>query len=201
MLRHEVSVDLYLEALERFRILFEQVQGTNLREPTAVTLATADAAGRPSVRTVLLKGMDEQGFVVYTNFLSRKGRQLTENPRAALLFFWQGLFQQVNVEGKAEPVTGVEADAYWQTRARESQLGAWASYQSEVLDARETLERRLVEYEREYRDQPVPRPPHWSGFRIIPDRIEFWRAGPHRLHERVCYQKSGDDWFVTLLNP
>ena len=201
MLLQDVSVDLYLEALERFRVLFEQVQETDLREPTAVTLATADAVGRPTVRTVLLKGMDEQGFVVYTNLLSRKGRQLTENPRAALLFFWQGLFQQVNVEGTAEAVAQVEADAYWETRARESQLSAWASHQSEALDARETLERRLAEYEREYRDQPIPRPPHWSGFRIIPDRIEFWRAGPHRLHERVCYQRSGDGWFVTLLNP
>ena len=194
-------MDLYLEALERFQTLFDQVKETDLREPASVTLATADAAGRPSVRTVLLKGMDSQGFVIYTNFLSRKGRQLTENPRAALLFFWQGLFEQVNVEGEAKPVTRVEADAYWQTRARESQLGAWASRQSEALDTRETLESRLAEYEHEYRGRPVPRPPHWSGFRIIPDRIEFWRAGPHRLHERVCYYKSGDDWSVTLLNP
>lgn len=191
----------YEDPLARFRELFERAKVTNLREPSAFSLATADAEGRPTVRTLLLKMCDERGFVFFTNGLSRKGRQLDENPRAALCFFWQTLFEQVLVEGRVEPVSDEEADAYWATRDRESQLGAWASEQSRPLASRALLEQRVAEYRKRFSDCQVPRPPHWSGYRVIPDRIEFWRAGWHRLHERVSYQRAPDGWSVTLLNP
>lgn len=194
-------MDRLLEAINRFRSLFEQAKQADLREPSAMTLATADHKGRPSARTVLLKVIDERGFVFFTNINSRKGRQLADNPYAALCFFWQPLMQQVTVEGKVEALRDGEADAYWATRPRTSQLGAWASRQSEPLNDRETLERRYAELDEQFSDRLVPRPPHWSGFRIIPERIEFWRSQPHRLHERVCYRKQDDEWDVTLLNP
>lgn len=192
---------LYREALERFRVLHERAQRTDLREPTAVTLATAGADARPSVRTVLLKGFDEHGFVFFTNLRSRKGRQLADNPRAALCFFWQPLFEQVLVEGAVTLVDDAEADAYWATRPREAQIGAWASRQSEPLDTRETLEARVTQYRGKFKNEPVPRPPHWSGFRVVPDRIEFWKSGAYRLHERVCYRLVDGAWTVSLLNP
>lgn len=194
-------MELYREALDRFRSLHERALRTDLREPTAVTLATADAGGRPSARTVLLKGFDEQGFVFYTNLHSRKGRQLRDNPRAALCFFWQPLFEQVLVEGRVEQVSDREADAYWAKRPREAQLGAWASQQSEPLADRATLERRVAEYREKFRDATVPRPPYWSGLRVIPDRLEFWKSGDYRLHDRICYQLVEGEWTVTLLNP
>lgn len=194
-------MDLYGQALRRFGALFEQAREVGLREPTAVTLATADAAGRPSIRTVLLKDFDPRGFVFYTNHRSRKGRELHANPRAALLFFWQPIFEQVQVEGPVETVSDAEADAYWATRPRDSRIGAWASQQSEPLDSRETLERRVAELERRWLGEEIPRPPHWSGFRVIPDRIEFWRPGEARLHERTCYTRGEGGWTVTLLNP
>ncbi|NIR28269.1 MAG: pyridoxamine 5'-phosphate oxidase [Gammaproteobacteria bacterium] len=192
---------LYREALERFHALHQRALRTDLREPTAVTLATADAEGRPSARTVLLKGFDEQGFVFYTNLSSRKGHHLGENPRAALCFFWQPLFEQVLVEGRVEEVDHEEADAYWATRPREAQIGAWASHQSEPLDRRETLEQRVAQYRQKFKGRAVPRPPHWSGFRVIPDRMEFWKARDYRLHDRVCYRVVDGEWTVTLLNP
>jgi pyridoxamine 5'-phosphate oxidase len=194
-------MDLYAEALDKFRDLFRQVHNTDLPEPTAMVLATADAHGRPSARSVLLKGLDERGFVFYTNYRSRKGQELTANPRAALCFFWQPLMQQVQVEGRVETVSEAEADAYWQTRDRLSQLGGWASQQSEPLPDRAVLEERFTYYTRHFTGRPVSRPPHWSGYRVIPERIEFWKAMPHRLHERICYQKGEHGWIVTLLNP
>jgi len=197
-----MTEDPYAEAIARFRDLLERARATDLREPTAVSLATADADGRPTCRTVLLKLVDERGFVFFTNFQSRKGRQLEANPRAALCFFWQPLFEQVLVEGRVDAVDGHEADEYWRTRDRDSQLGAWASEQSQTLPDRATLETRLREHHDRFKDDLVPRPPHWSGFRVVPDRIEFWRSGWHRLHERVCYEREGDGpWHVRLLFP
>lgn len=194
-------MDPYHEALDRFRTLWERAQASDLPEPTAMTVATADARGRPSARTILLKGFDEQGFVFYTNTLSRKGRELAENPYVALCFFWQPLKEQVHVEGPVTPVTPDEADAYWATRPRESQVGGWASHQSLPLAGREELLARAAAVRDKYGDGPVPRPLHWSGYRVIPERMEFWTAGEFRLHHRVEYRRDGDRWNVTLLNP
>ena len=194
-------MDLYLEAIERFSNVLQEARKTDLREPTAATLATADAAGYPTARTILLKAFDERGLTFYTNTDSRKGRQIAENPRAALCFFWQPLMQQVLVEGAVEIISAAEADAYWVSRPRDSQFGAWASKQSEPLDSPQTLQARRAEYHEKFKDQQVPRPPNWSGYRVVPDRIEFWKSGWYRLHERVCYYKTSAGWSMTLLYP
>ncbi len=197
-----VDVDpLYAEAIERFSGLFEQAKSSEPGEKTAVTLATAGPDGRPSARTVLLKHFDERGFVVYTNLTSRKGTQIRDNPQAALLFLWQSLARQVRIEGVVEQVDDAEADAYWATRPRESQLGAWASEQSAPLDRRETYEQRLDEYRQRFDGVEVPRPPFWSGLRIVPDRIEFWHERQYRQHERELIWFDGERWQWTLLNP
>lgn len=181
------------EPFDRFAALYAEAQHAQPQDPNAVSLATVDARGRPSVRVVLMKDFDPRGFVFYTNHQSRKGRELLAQKAACLNFFWPALAQQVRVEGFVEPVTAEEADAYFATRPRVSQLGAWASLQSQPLDARETLEKRLEEVTAKYEGQPVPRPPHWSGFRLKPDRIEFWRAHQYRLHWREEYLKHGED--------
>ena len=193
--------DHYSEILRRFGTLFEQAKATDLAEPTAMTLATVGADGRPAARTVLLKGFDDHGFVFYTNTRSRKGRELRDRPRAALCFYWQPLREQVQVEGAVEGVTAQEADEYWVTRPRESQIGAWASHQSEPLADRQELLDRVAEVEQRFADGAVPRPPHWSGYRLVPERVEFWTAGEFRLHHRTLYEKGADGWTVTLLNP
>lgn len=195
------TTGLYSEALARFGELLDAALATDLREPTAMTLATADADGRPSVRTMLLKRFDEQGFVFFTNSHSRKGRELDENPRAALCFFWQPMMQQVRIEGAITAIDAEESDGYWETRTRDSQLGAWASQQSDPLEDRKLLEHEVSEYHARFLNQPVPRPPHWFGYRVIPERIEFWKAGWHRLHERELYEKTADGWCKTLLFP
>jgi len=187
-------MDVYAEAVQRFRELYARAQALDIPEPTAMSLATADADGRPSVRTVLLKVFDERGFVFYTNKLSRKGRALAANPRAALCFHWQPLQEQVLVEGAVSGVSVVEADAYWATRARISQIGAWASTQSETMGRKGELERRVTEFEQKFADKPVPRPPHWSGFRLKPESIEFWSSRPGRLHERERYVAADGAW-------
>ena len=189
------------EALDRFDALFKRAAARGLNEPAAATVATADAAGRPSARVVLLRGYDSSGFVFYTNTLSRKGRELAANPRAAMCFFWDPLMEQVRVEGGVAAVSEAEADAYWNGRHPGSRLGAWASEQSEPLESREALEARVAAYADRFGDGPIPRPPHWSGYRVVPDRIEFWRSLPNRLHERTCYSLEGGEWRVSLLNP
>ena len=195
------TLSLYREALERFDALFERAADAGLNEPAAVTVATVDPDGRPSARVVLLKGYGESGFVFYTNTLSRKGRGLAADPRAAMCFFWDPLMEQVRVEGGVVAVTDAQADAYWSSRHPGSRIGAWASKQSEPLESREMLEARAAAFARRFGDGPAPRPPHWSGYRVVPNRIEFWRSLPDRLHERTCYFRDGDEWRVTLLNP
>ena len=171
-------------------------------DPVAMALATADAEGRPSVRMVLMKGHDERGFVFYTNQGSRKGAELAANAQAALLFHWKSLRRQVRIEGAVEPVSAAEADAYFATRARDSQLGAWASDQSRPLDARATFEAAYRDVQRRFEGGAVPRPPHWSGYRVAPERIEFWSDRAHRLHERRLFTRSADGgWTEGLLYP
>jgi pyridoxamine 5'-phosphate oxidase len=170
-------------------------------DPTAMALATADAEGRPSVRMVLLKGHDTRGFTFYTNLDSRKGGDLAANPTAALLFHWKSLRRQVRVEGPVEPVSDAQADAYFATRGRDSQLGAWASDQSRALDARATFEARFLQMKALFDGKDVPRPPRWSGYRVVPERIELWNDRAHRLHERRLFTRSGDGWSEGLLYP
>jgi pyridoxamine 5'-phosphate oxidase len=170
-------------------------------DPTAMALATADAAGRPSVRMVLMKGHDERGFVFYSNLDSRKGGELAANPRAALLFHWKSLRRQVRIEGPVEPVGGDEADAYFATRSRDSQLGAWASDQSRPLETRAAFEARYEAVRARFDGGEVPRPPRWSGWRVVPERIEFWSDRPHRLHERRLFARSAEGWSEGLLYP
>lgn len=193
---------LYPEAIRRFEALFARARSSDLQEPTAMTLATASADGRPQARTVLLKQVDLDGFVFYTNHTSRKGQALATNPYAALLFFWPPLMHQVKVEGRVEVVDDAQADAYWATRPRESQVGAWASEQSQPLASREAFEARMQAVRDQYDGADIPRPPYWSGFRVVPDRIEFWREGEFRQHERDCYWwTASEGWQWSLLNP
>jgi pyridoxamine 5'-phosphate oxidase len=169
--------------------------------PNAVALATASAAGQPSLRMVLLKGFDAHGFVFYTNYRSRKGRELVRNARASLVFYWGSLERQVRVEGRVTKVTAHESDEYFATRPRGSQLSAWASAQSEKAAGRAALERRVAAYARKYPDA-VPRPPHWGGFRLVPDRIEFWQGREDRLHDRILYRRAPRGrWAIERLAP
>lgn len=192
---------LYVEALRKFTNLLELANGTDLIEPSAMSLATADAEGNPSVRTVLAKHVDERGVVFYSNQQSRKGKQLAARPRASVCFYWQPLMQQVLIEGNVEVVSEQESDQYWRSRPRVSQIGAWASKQSEVLVSPDVLVKEVEVYEHQFQGKEVPRPDHWSGYRIIPDSFEFWSSKPGRLHERFRYRKQGDDWVKEWLNP
>ncbi|HEU6452458.1 MAG TPA: pyridoxamine 5'-phosphate oxidase [Gemmatimonadaceae bacterium] len=192
------------DPIERFRSLLaeaEAIERSVLPEPTAMMLGSVGDDGRPSLRVVLLKSVDERGFVFYTNYESRKGRELLAHPEAALCFHWQPLERQVRIEGHAEPVAPEEADAYFATRARLSQIGAWASRQSRPLSSDAELDERVREMEARFAGGTVPRPPHWSGFRVVPRRIEFWRNRAFRLHERLVYEREGESWRVTRLYP
>lgn len=189
------------EPFSRFAKIFEEAQRATPKDPNAMQLATVDARGWPSVRTVLLKEFDHRGFVFFTNYRSAKGQALSATGRACLNFYWPAIDHQVRVEGVVEKVSAQESDEYFATRARISQLGAWASHQSEPLDRRETLERRLQALTRQYEGREVPRPPHWGGFRLAPERIELWKAHTYRLHEREEYLKDGEGWQHQLLNP
>jgi pyridoxamine 5'-phosphate oxidase len=166
-----------------------------------VTLATADMDGQPSARMVLLRGVDERGFTFFTNYDSRKGRQLDANPKASLCIHWVALDEQIRIEGAVERVSDSESDAYFASRPRGSQLGAWASEQSRVLPSRETLEERYREIERRFEHRPVARPPFWGGYRVVPHRIEFWYGRPDRLHDRVLYVREGSSWRIERLYP
>jgi pyridoxamine 5'-phosphate oxidase len=192
---------LYREAIDLFRERFARVTKLGLKEPHAMSLATCDASGQPSVRTVLLRGVDERGFVFFTNSQSRKGSQMAANPRVGLCLFWDSLQEQVHIEGRIERVSDPESDHYWKSRPRLSQVGAWASLQSQPLDARETLLKRLEDVEAQYEGADVPRPPHWFGFRVVPHRIEFWNGREGRLHERIVYELRDSEWHVGSLYP
>jgi pyridoxamine 5'-phosphate oxidase len=180
---------------------FAEAREAEINDPETMALATADARGRPSVRMVLLKGHGPEGFIFYTNEQSAKGDQVAENPRAALLFHWKSLRRQVRIEGAVERVPDAEADGYFATRARDSQIGAWASDQSRPLDRRETFEERFEQVKRQFEGQDVPRPPHWRGYRVVPERIEFWSDRPHRLHERRLFTRDESGWSEGLLYP
>ena len=195
------SDPMYYEALEQLREWLAHAESTKLNEPTAMSLATADPRGRPSVRIVLLRGLDETGLVFYTNSLSRKGEQMTANPWAALAFYWDELGRQIRVEGRVDTIATEESDAYFRTRHPLSQIGAWASLQSEKLDKRMTLEQRVAEFTQRFQGQEVPRPEHWHGYRVVPDRIEFWQNREGRLHDRTLFKRSKDGWTRCLLYP
>jgi len=191
------------EPSKRFLELLAQataISRERLPEPTAFALATS-MDGRPSVRMLLLKHADERGFVFYTNYESRKGRELLRNPNAAMCFHWQPLEIQVRVEGAVAPVEGAEADAYFASRGRGSQIGAWASQQSRTIADEQELERRVAEFEQRFEGAVVPRPPYWSGFRLTPERIEFWKGMPSRLHQRELYVRRDSGWAVEILFP
>ncbi|WNO53883.1 pyridoxamine 5'-phosphate oxidase [Stakelama saccharophila] len=184
-----------------FDAWFAEARQSEPSDPNAVALATADARGRPSVRMVLLKGHGPDGFVFYTNRESRKAGDLADNARAALLFHWKSLRRQVRIEGPVARVSDAESDAYFASRSRDSQLGAWASDQSRPLDARATFEARFADMQARFAGQDVPRPPHWGGYRVAPVRIEFWQDRAHRLHERRVFDRDDADWREGLLYP
>ncbi len=191
------------EPIALFKDWFEEAKAREPNDPEAMALATVDASGLPNVRMVLLKGVDHNGFVFYTNLESTKGEELAGNPQAGLCFHWKSLRRQVRVRGTVMPVSDAEADAYFKTRAKDSQIGAWASRQSRPLEGRFALEREVARFAAKYALQSVPRPPHWSGFRLQPLAIEFWRNRPFRLHERLLYARDSLDspWVTSRLFP
>ncbi len=189
------------DPLALFDAWYAEAKASEPNDPNAMALATADARGRPSLRMVLLKGHDERGFVFYTNREGRKAADLEANPYAALMFHWKSLRRQVRVEGAVSLASDAESDAYFASRSRDSQLGAWASDQSRPLDLRETFEARVAEARARFEGQDVPRPPHWGGYRVAPERIEFWRDREARLHERRLFTRVDGGWIEGLLYP
>jgi pyridoxamine 5'-phosphate oxidase len=194
------EADLGPDPIVRFRAWFDEARDAGILFPQAVALATADADGRPAVRHVLMKGVDDRGFTFFTNRESRKGRHLAVNPNAALAFLWRELDRQVCVTGTVAPIDDAESDAYFATRSREARLGAWASEQSRVVDSRDALE-EAFEHTAERFPDDVPRPPHWGGYRLAPETIEFWKGRSHRLHDRFRYTREGDAWRLERLWP
>ncbi|WP_266205544.1 pyridoxamine 5'-phosphate oxidase [Pontibacter kalidii] len=188
--------------LHQFKVWLQEAIEAQVEEPTALVLSTVSAAGKPAARVVLLKGVDEQGLSFYTNYASRKGRELEQNPYAAVTLFWPALERQVRVEGKVVKVHPEESDAYFHSRPKGSQLGAWASPQSQVISSREVLEQREKELSAQFAaSEFVPRPVHWGGYRLLPDYVEFWQGRPSRLHDRIVYELENGDWQIKRLAP
>lgn len=206
-MRKDYSRDVLNEAevapdpIHQFRRWFEDAVAADVLEPNAMTLATCTPDGRPSARIVLLRGYDERGFDFFSNYESRKGEELEANPAASLVFFWPGLERQVRVEGRAARLSEAESDAYFHSRPSGSRLGAWASPQSRVVPDRAFLEDRVREMERAYADGSIPRPPHWGGYRLVPDAVEFWQGRPSRLHDRIRYRRQEGLWLIERLAP
>ncbi|MEI7804215.1 MAG: pyridoxamine 5'-phosphate oxidase [Hyphomicrobiales bacterium] len=190
------------EPMRLFTAWLQEATASEPRDPTAMALATVDQGGRPNVRIVLLKGVDERGFVFYTNMNSQKGRELDGHPEAAMVFYWKSLNRQIRVRGPVEHVTGAEADAYFASRPKGAQVGAWASQQSSPLESRQVFEKAVEAYAAKYATGDVPRPPNWSGYRIVPVLIEFWQDRPFRLHDRIEFRREpGGAWIKTRLYP
>ena len=195
------EADLHPDPIEQFRLWFAQARQTPMPEPNAMTLATADASGVPSARIVLLKGIEPDGFLFYTNYESQKGRELASNPNAALVFYWGELERQVRIAGPVERVSREQSDAYFQGRPEGSKLGAWVSRQSTPVSGRAELESLLADREKEFAGKPIPTPPYWGGYRLTPLTIEFWQGRPNRLHDRLRYVRSGETWRLERLAP
>jgi pyridoxamine 5'-phosphate oxidase len=194
--------DVDRNPFRQFDAWFAQALDAQLPEPNTMTLATVDSRGRPSARIVLIKGVDERGFMFFTNYESRKGRELADNPHASLLFYWIELERQVRIEGTVVKASAAESDQYYESRPLGSRIGAWASEQSQVIESRAVLEAREKEISAKYGEHP-PRPPHWGGYRLIPEAIEFWQGRPSRLHDRLLYTRAveGGDWQIARLSP
>jgi len=195
------EADMDPDPIDQFHNWFENAIDADLYEPNAMILATATPEGRPSARTVLLKGYDERGFVFYTNYEGRKADELEANPACALLFYWGELERQVRIEGRAGRLSGSESDIYFASRPRGSRIGAWASEQSRTVASREILEDRVRSLESEYEEREIPRPPFWGGYRVEPDAIEFWQGRENRLHDRLVYRRNGGAWKMERLQP
>lgn len=195
----ETDVDAH--PIDQFGKWWDEALISKIDEVNAMTLATVSQDGRPSARIVLLKGFDENGFVFYTNYESEKGQQLIKQPVASLVFFWKELERQVRIEGTCEKVSDRESDEYFHSRPQGSQLGAWASPQSRVIKGRSVLEENIKQLEMRFSKETIHRPSHWGGFRVIPDKVEFWQGRSNRLHDRILYQKSSDGWAISRLAP
>ena len=195
----EKSIDR--DPINQFKRWFDDAVASGMKLPEAMTLATATREGKPSARVVLLKDVDNDGFVFYTNYRSAKARDLEANPQAALVFYWSQFDRQVRVEGTVERVSTEESRAYFKTRPRESQIGAWASPQSNIIEKREVLEARVAELEQLYGDCEIECPEHWGGYRVKPTRIEFWKSRLGRLHDRIVYERAGENWKISRLAP
>ena len=204
--KNSLGIDICFEDLdnpiELFKKWFSKAEESEINDPNAVAIATSDNHNQPNVRMVLLKGLSDRGFVFYTNFNSKKGEELKDNLKASMCFHWKSLRRQVRIKGKVEEVSAKEADEYFNSRPYKNRIGAWASSQSKILDKRETFLNNIKEFEKKYPSQnKVPRPPHWSGWRLLPDQVEFWLDGEGRIHERLNYKKINNRWDKELLYP